>query len=63
MEHYEYWQHELPNTALSWGMFGENFTTEGLVEDGVNIGGSFHIGEYFTFITSESYVELEKWMS
>jgi MOSC domain-containing protein YiiM len=44
MEHYEYWQHELPNMALPWGMFGENFTTEGLIEDAVNIGDRFRIG-------------------
>jgi MOSC domain-containing protein YiiM len=44
MEHYEYWQRELPNLALPWGMFGENFTTEGLMEDSVNIGDSFHVG-------------------
>ncbi len=44
MEHYDYWHRELPNTALPWGMFGENFTTEGLIEDAVNIGDRFHIG-------------------
>ena len=44
MEHYEYWQHELPNTALPWGMFGENFTMQGLIEDAVNIGDRFRIG-------------------
>jgi MOSC domain-containing protein YiiM len=44
MEHYEYWQRELPNTALPWGMFGENFTTEGLIEGAVNIGDRFRIG-------------------
>src|SRR6476646_4296819 len=43
-EHYKYWKHELPETAFSWGMFGENFTTEGLVEDSVNIGDLFQIG-------------------
>jgi MOSC domain-containing protein YiiM len=43
-EHYDYWQRELPNMALPWGMFGENFTTEGLIEDAVNIGDSFSIG-------------------
>jgi MOSC domain-containing protein YiiM len=43
-EHYEYWKRELPQTAYSWGMFGENFTTEGLVEDAVNIGDLFQIG-------------------
>jgi MOSC domain-containing protein YiiM len=43
-EHYEYWQHELPSTRLSYGMFGENLTTEGLMEDVVNIGDQFQIG-------------------
>ena len=26
------------------GMFGENFTTEGLMEDTVNVGDQFQIG-------------------
>jgi MOSC domain-containing protein YiiM len=43
-EHYKYWQHELPDMAFSWGMFGENFTTVGLIEDSVNIGDKFQIG-------------------
>ena len=43
-EHYDYWQFELPNTALPWGMFGENLTTEGLNEDTINIGDSFRMG-------------------
>jgi MOSC domain-containing protein YiiM len=44
VEHYGYWQHELPRTPLPWGMFGENFTTEGLMEDAVNIGDQFQVG-------------------
>src|SRR5438270_6633331 len=40
-EHYEYWQMQLPDTIFSYGMFGENFTTEGLMEDAVNIGDQF----------------------
>jgi MOSC domain-containing protein YiiM len=44
-EHYEYWRHELPSTILlPYGMFGENLTTEGLMEDVVNIGDQFQIG-------------------
>lgn len=43
-EHYDYWKKRLPNMKLSWGMFGENFTTEGLLEDQVNIGDVFRIG-------------------
>ena len=43
-EHYDYWRGELPDMQLPWGMFGENFTTEGLLEDQVNIGDRFRIG-------------------
>ena len=43
-EHYAYWRNELPETDLQWGMFGENFTTEGLAEADVNIGDRFRIG-------------------
>jgi len=43
-EHYEYWKKELPEMDLPWGMFGENFTTEGLREDELHVGGRFRIG-------------------
>src|SRR5215216_4410811 len=43
-EHYDYWRKQFPNMDLIWGMFGENFTTEGLMEDAVNIGDQFQIG-------------------
>jgi len=42
-EHYEYWRQELSQTDLAWGAFGENLTTEGLLED-VRIGDRFRIG-------------------
>src|ERR1043165_7528843 len=32
-EHYPFWRAELPDMDLPWGMFGENFTTAGLLED------------------------------
>ena len=44
-EHYEYWKRELPEMSLPYGMFGENFTTKGLLEDTVNVGDRFSIGE------------------
>lgn len=44
-EHYEFWRRELPDMALPYGMFGENFTTEGLSEDTVNVGDRFRVGE------------------
>lgn len=44
-EHYGYWRAELPGVDLPWGMFGENFTTDGLHEEAVYIGDRFQIGE------------------
>jgi MOSC domain-containing protein YiiM len=43
-EHYEFWRRELSEAELPWGAFGENFTTEGLMEDAVCIGDRFRIG-------------------
>jgi MOSC domain-containing protein YiiM len=43
-EHYAYWREELPHTDLSWGVFGENLTTEGLLETDVYIGDRLRIG-------------------
>jgi MOSC domain-containing protein YiiM len=42
-EHYAYWRGELPGMELPWGMFGENFTTEGL-DESVRIGDRFRVG-------------------
>jgi MOSC domain-containing protein YiiM len=44
-EHYAFWRDELPNADLNWGAFGENFTTEGVLDDkAVHIGDRFRIG-------------------
>jgi MOSC domain-containing protein YiiM len=50
-EHYKYWKRRLPNTKLVWGAFGENFTTEGLFEDQVNIGDVFRVGSSELVVT------------
>jgi len=50
-EHYAFWRTELPRVELPWGMFGENFTTEGLLEDSVYIGDRFGIGEAEVMVT------------
>ena len=50
-EHYGYWRDELPGVELPWGMFGENFTTEGLDEAGVRIGDRFRIGSAEVTVT------------
>jgi MOSC domain-containing protein YiiM len=43
-EHYGYWSNQLPDVALPWGMFGENFTTTGLSEDELHIGDRLQVG-------------------
>jgi MOSC domain-containing protein YiiM len=50
-EHYDYWKKELPQMQLSWGMFGENFTTTGLFESGLNIGDKFRVGSAIVLVT------------
>jgi MOSC domain-containing protein YiiM len=43
-EHYPFWRGELPDMDLAWGVFGENFTTDGLGEDTLHIGDRLRIG-------------------
>ena len=50
-EHYEYWRRELPDMLLPYGMFGENFTTEGLDERSVEIGDRFRVGAAEVMVT------------
>jgi MOSC domain-containing protein YiiM len=50
-EHYSVWRTELPGTDLPYGIFGENFTTEGLDESSVYIGDRFTIGDAVVEVT------------
>ena len=43
-EHYPFWREQLPGMDLPWGVFGENFTTEGLAEKDLHIGDRLRIG-------------------
>jgi MOSC domain-containing protein YiiM len=43
-EHYPFWREELRGVDLPWGAFGENFTTEGLLEEAVHIGDRLRVG-------------------
>jgi MOSC domain-containing protein YiiM len=43
-EHYTFWSKELPETQLEYGNFGENLTTEGLLETEIFIGDRLRIG-------------------
>src|SRR5206468_12405028 len=43
-EHYPFWRTEVPDMELASGVFGENFTTAGLLETTVHIGDRFRFG-------------------
>jgi MOSC domain-containing protein YiiM len=51
LEHYEYWRRELPGQELPMGAFGENFTTDGLLEDSVHLGDQFAVGSAEVVVT------------
>lgn len=50
-EHYQFWKKELDIQDLPFGMFGENLTTEGLLETDVNIGDRLTIGSAELVVT------------
>jgi MOSC domain-containing protein YiiM len=50
-EHYDFWRRELPDPELPWGTFGENFTTEGLLEEDVWIGDRYRVGSVEVVVT------------
>ena len=50
-EHYAFWRAELPGFDLPWGVFGENLTTEGLLEDTTFTGDRFRIGSAELVVT------------
>lgn len=50
-EHYEFWRSEHPEMNLPFGMFGENFTTEGFDESEVFIGDLYRIGTAEVMVT------------
>ena len=50
-EHYVYWRGELRDTDFPWGVFGENFTTQGLLEGEVQIGDRLRVGSAEFIVT------------
>jgi MOSC domain-containing protein YiiM len=44
LAHYAFWQAQLPTTALTPGIFGENLTTSGLPDHAVCLGDTFAVG-------------------
>ena len=51
VEHYQNWRHELPQTRFFWGLFGENLSTEGLLEENLCIGDRVRIGSTVLAVT------------
>ena len=50
-EHYSYWRTQLPDVDLPLGAFGENFTTEGILEDEIRIGDRIRVGSAEFMVT------------
>jgi MOSC domain-containing protein YiiM len=51
IEHYDDWRRELPDRDFPLAVFGENFTTEGLLERSVHLGDRFAIGSAEAVVT------------
>ncbi|MGQ5638826.1 MULTISPECIES: MOSC domain-containing protein [unclassified Streptomyces] len=45
LQSYQYWQKQLGRDDLTFGIFGENFTVDGLPDDEACIGDRYRIGE------------------
>ena len=50
-EHYAYWKEKLPGRDLPYGVFGENLTTDGMLEKDIHIGDRFAINDAEVIVT------------
>src|SRR4051812_33551947 len=50
-EHYAFWKAQLPDAGLAYANFGENLTTEGLLEENVRIGDRYRVGSAVLQVT------------
>ena len=50
-EHYSYWRNQLPDAELPWGAFGENFTSQDILENQIRIGDRIRIGSAEFLVT------------
>jgi len=50
-EHYSYWRNQLPDAELPWGAFGENFTSQDILENQIRIGDRIRIGSADFMVT------------
>lgn len=50
-EYYPFWREQFPKMDLPWGMFGENLTVAGLLDETVHIGDHFQVGSAHLMVT------------
>jgi MOSC domain-containing protein YiiM len=50
-EYYHYWRQQFPEMELPWGMFGENLTVAGLLDETVHVGDRFQVGSAQVMVT------------
>src|SRR2546426_4167504 len=50
-EYYPFWREQFPEMDLPWGMFGENLTVAGLLDETVHIGDHFQVGSAHLVVT------------
>jgi MOSC domain-containing protein YiiM len=50
-EHYAYWRDRLNRDDFTFGQFGENLTTEGMLETDIHIGDVYRIGTAVVQVT------------
>jgi MOSC domain-containing protein YiiM len=51
-EHYEPWNKELQTPVHTWGAFGENFSTTGLLETNVSVGDRYRLSSAVIKVTT-----------
>jgi MOSC domain-containing protein YiiM len=50
-EYYTFWREQFPGMDLPWGMFGENLTIAGLLDETVHIGDRYQVGSAHLVVT------------
>jgi MOSC domain-containing protein YiiM len=48
---YAYWRTQLPGVDLPWAVFGEHFTTDGILEDQIKVGDRIRVGSAEFMVT------------
>jgi MOSC domain-containing protein YiiM len=54
-EHYEFWQNQYPNKDLPHAIFGENLTTEGILETEICAGDKIRVGTAEFIVTEPRF--------